>query len=196
MIAPTNAIAGALLILFAMTGAGLLHLIWLSSKTAQRFNLPIDGGRCWRGRRIFGPNKTWRGFCVLPWAGALCFALLDYLIPWLPAWWRAGWWNFTLLQAAMLGFACGLVFMLAELPNSLIKRQLDIPAGGPAPSSGLKIFFAILDRYDSSLGVVLLIALCLPVPAMTLVWVLVFGPTVHALCSILQFQLGLKGRAL
>ncbi len=33
----------------------------LVKRRFERFAVPIDGGRCWRGQRILGDHKTWRG---------------------------------------------------------------------------------------------------------------------------------------
>ena len=188
--------ADFILIVIAMSSAGLLHMLWLSSRFAQRFSVPIDGGRTLRGHRIFGPNKTWKGLCALPFAAALSFFLVHLSLPYLPQFFQTAWWNLTGLQSAGLGLLCGLGFMLAELPNSFLKRQCDIPSGTVAQSRGLCIVFSILDRCDSILGLVLVLWCLVPIHSSTLLALLVFGPAVHALFSLLQFQLGLKGRAL
>ena len=38
---------------------------WFKSPRSARFALPLDGGRTFRGRRLFGSNKTWKGFVVM-----------------------------------------------------------------------------------------------------------------------------------
>jgi CDP-2,3-bis-(O-geranylgeranyl)-sn-glycerol synthase len=54
----------------------------------------------------------------------------------------------------------------------------------------------LLDRFDSVLGVLIVLSLLVPVPASTWVWVLLIGPGVHAIFSILLHRLGVKARAL
>ena len=54
-----------------------------------------------------------------------------------------------------IGFLLGLMYMLFELPNSFIKRRLDIRDG--KTDKGLKgIIFYIIDQIDSLIGVCLI----------------------------------------
>lgn len=186
----------ALLIILALACAGLAHLLWLRTRLAQRFNWPIDGGLRLRGHRLFGDNKKARGFVVLPIAAALSFGALPLIGPLLPRWLASGLWPMASLNYAGLGYACGMAFMLAELPNSFIKRQLNIAAGEPARTPSLKLFFLLFDRCDSALGVLIATTLLVPTPPMTWVWIMVLGPLVHTLFSALQHRMGLKNRSL
>lgn len=96
------------------------HAEWLAR--------PLDGGRTWRGRRVLGDHKTWRGLLAGVAVGALTFAaqrwlwqhgfahrlaLLDYgaCDPWLPG--------------ALLGLGAG----LGDAVKSFAKRRLDIAPG-------------------------------------------------------------------
>jgi hypothetical protein len=54
----------------------------------------------------------------------------------------------------------------------------------------------LLDRFDSALGVLVVVSVLAPVPAMTWLWVLLIGPGLHALFSALLFRIGVKERAL
>ena len=56
--------------------------------------------------------------------------------------------NFNLIE---FGLLVGLVFNLSELPNSFIKRRLDIPPG----DENSKLFYFI-DHMDSTYGVLIL----------------------------------------
>jgi CDP-2,3-bis-(O-geranylgeranyl)-sn-glycerol synthase len=93
----------------------------------------------------------------------------------LPSWLTQGVWPPQPAQFALLGFACGLAFMLAELPNSFVKRQLDVVPGQPPSSPSLRAVFFVIDRCDSVLGVLIVASLLVPVQALTWVWVLVLG---------------------
>ena len=45
--------------------AGLVHLAVLKLDLLPGLRqLPLDGGRTFRGKRLFGDNKTWRGAVV------------------------------------------------------------------------------------------------------------------------------------
>ena len=46
--------------------AGLVHLVVLRLDLLPGLRrLPIDGGATFRGRRLFGDNKTWRRFLLV-----------------------------------------------------------------------------------------------------------------------------------
>ncbi len=60
----------------------------------------------------------------------------------------------TILYNLIIGIILGFVYMLFELPNSFIKRRIDIPPG--KTSSGIKgVLFYIIDQIDSLVGVML-----------------------------------------
>ena len=66
----------ALFIIVAFVVAGLAHSAWLGSRWSSKLMMPLDGGARLRGRRLFGDNKTVRGFVVMIPAAALAFAAL------------------------------------------------------------------------------------------------------------------------
>lgn len=89
---------------------------------------PLDGGRSWRGRRILGDHKTWRGILVGVVTGAAVFAaqrrlyqaglahglaLLDY----------GG--ADPVLPGVLLGLGAG----LGDAVKSFFKRRIDVAPG-------------------------------------------------------------------
>lgn len=192
----TESLVLAIFLLSAMIIAGVVHVIWLTWASAGLLLTPVDFGGHFRGRRLFGKNKRLRGFVAMPLAAAGAFALGAALRDQLPVSFSVSMWEFTILQYAGLGFAAGLGFMLAELPNSFFKRQLGI-SSGEAPETGLsRIVCLLLDRFDSILGVLVVVSLLAPVPTMTWLWAMLIGPGLHALFSTLLFHLGVKDRLL
>jgi CDP-2,3-bis-(O-geranylgeranyl)-sn-glycerol synthase len=186
----------AVFLLVTMSMAGVVHALWLRWARADLLQAPVDFGGHFRGRRLFGDNKRLRGFIAMPLAAAGAFVAVGALRGNLPFLTPGDWWEFPLSRFASIGFAAGLGFMLAELPNSFFKRQLNI-APGDVPRSGLsRAVCLVLDRVDSALGVLIAVSLLAPVPAMTWLWVLLIGPGLHALFSALLFRLGIKERML
>lgn len=133
---------------------------------------------------------------MMPLAAMAAFVLAAAGRDTYPVWLARGFWDLSLASYAFLGLACGLGFMLAELPNSFLKRQLDVAPGEEPREAWLRPVCLVVDRVDSTLGVLLVLALALPVSAATWVWMLVLGPASHAAFSAWMYRARLKARAL
>jgi CDP-2,3-bis-(O-geranylgeranyl)-sn-glycerol synthase len=167
--------------------AGLLQAAWLRSRWSAWLQVPIDGGRTLGGKRVFGDNKTWRGFFMAPAAGA---AFLGLSLT--PGW--GGLWPLTPGQYGLLGLWAGFGFMAAELPNSFVKRRLGIAPGAAPQRPAAKLFCFLADRLDSIAGGLLAVAVVVPVPWQVGVYVLPVAPLLHWSFSLLLFHLGVKAR--
>jgi hypothetical protein len=183
--AATNCFA---FVLSAFVIAGVAQTIWFRSKHSKRLMQPLDFGCRLRGRRLFGDNKTVRGFVVFVPAVAGMFALNAWL------WGASAPWDRSISGYAVVGGIAGLGFMLGELPNSFIKRQLGISSGQPA-SGAWRVVFTMVDRIDSILGMLIALSLCVSVPVQIWVAFLVIGPVIHLGFSALMFRVGVKVRA-
>jgi len=139
---------------------GVLHMLAVTRDYLPALRLPIHAG-------LFGANKTWRGVLLVPLLtafGALCL-------------WPAEQWlgpQALLGQPLWLaGLIAGLGYVLAELPNSWLKRRLGI-APGHTPSR----WTVLGDQLDSGLGVALAYWLYLDLPTTVgLLYVLTFPLT-------------------
>lgn len=185
--------ACAAFLILAFILAGIVHTVWLRSRLSGRLAIPLDGGRTWRGQRVFGDNKTVRGFVAMLPAAAVSFCLLAFLVQHQPEL-RARMWPLSLPGYALLGLMAGLGFMLGELPNSRWKRQLGIPPGGMPDRWILRPICFAVDRLDSIAGMLLAVSLMAPTPWQTWLYVVLLGPAVHWLFSAVLFWLGVKSR--
>jgi CDP-2,3-bis-(O-geranylgeranyl)-sn-glycerol synthase len=186
--------ACALFLLCAFTIAGAAQIAWFRSARSRPFMAPLDGGCRLRGRRIFGDNKTIRGFVVMVPAAAAAFTILALLVDRHdPS--RVGLWPLSLLQYAALGGFAGFGFMAGELPNSFVKRQLGIPDGQALQRPAARAVQFVVDRLDSGIGMLGAASLMVPVPVWTWACVLLVGPFIHWCFSLLMFRLGIKARA-
>ena len=70
-----------------------------------------------------------------------------------------------------------------------------IPPGSPGAGRIARPLFFLVDRVDSTLGVLVSLMLAVPVPPATGVYVLLVGVALHGALSIVTFQLGGKARA-
>ena len=196
MTMPTaDPLARALFILVAFTLAGLAHVAWLGSRWSKPLSIPLDGGACVRGRRVFGDNKTVRGFVVMIPAAAVAFFTLFSLISAIAPVVTANLWQISARDYAVLGAWAGLGFMLGELPNSFIKRQLDVEPGRAPRGRAAAVASFIVDRLDSIAGMLLAVSLAAPTPWLTSVFVILIGPAIHFAFSALLYRLGVKARA-
>ena len=173
--------------------AGCAQVTWLASRWSRRFALPLDGGATFRGRRIFGANKTVRGLVVMVPATAAAFALVAGLAgrgqPEAVGLWALPTWRY-----ALLGAWVGLGFMLGELPNSFVKRQLGIAPGDRAHGTARAVWQFIGDRADSGIGMLCALSLAVPTPWQTWAIVLIAGWAIHWSFSLVLFVLRVKPR--
>lgn len=178
----------------AFVSAGIVQSAWLYSRAAVRFGRPIDGGRTFRGKRLLGDNKTWRGFVVMVPATGLAFLALGLLRIAVPQPFERGLWPVPLWQYALIGCWAGFAFMLAEFPNSFLKRQLDVAPGQTPNQRWAAAVCFVLDQTDSVLGALIAISLFVPVPLPAWVLLLVLGAGLHWLFNLVLFLVGAKTR--
>jgi hypothetical protein len=191
-VTPPDPLACALFLLAAFTLAGIAQTAWFAAPMSRAFAVPLDGGLRVRGRRLFGDNKTTRGFVVMVPATAGAFALLAALAGDRMA---VGLWDLPTPTYAFLGAWAAVGFMAGELPNSFIKRQLDISPGEAPRSFTWTAVQFVGDRLDSGLGMLVAISLVVPTSPGTWGYVLLIGPAIHWSFSFALFRLGLKRRA-
>jgi CDP-archaeol synthase len=130
--------------------AGLAHVAVITLDLVPQLAQPIDAGRRWRGRPLLGRNKTWRGFVVMPAATAITIAAQQRLAarsPRLAAVAPLGRWA---PPTWIVGAICGATYVLAELPNSFVKRRLGIAPGTSAPRARVAQY--VVDQLDSVVG--------------------------------------------
>ena len=146
---------------------------------------PIDGGRCWRGRRLLGDGKTWRGTAVGIVAGALIAVVLNAL--------RAA-------AAPVFGFGLPLFppaavvtlpagAMLGDIVASFGKRRTGRERGAAFP---------VVDQLDFVAGALLLTLLAAPAwfgsvfTLPVLLAVVILTPVLHVGTNAIGYALGFK----
>jgi len=133
--------------------------------------LPMDFGRnFFDGRRIFGTNKTFRGF-FFGWGIGFLVGIAEVII-------------FGLAKyGIMLGILTPLGALCGDLAGAFLKRRLNIAPGGLLP---------IVDQINFVVGAVLF---SLPLGIIT--WelaatVVIITPPIHLFTNFLAFKLKLK----
>ena len=143
-----------------------------------------------RGRRLFGDNKTYRGIIAVSVGSAVGYWLQSLFPDLQPATFQ----HLPATNVLLLGFAIGAASMVSELPNSLLKRQLDIAAGKPAHGLAAP-FFYLYDQVDFLVGA-WLVMLVWVTPSWSLVlWSLLFVLVLHQIVSSLGAFFGMRASA-
>lgn len=192
--AALDPLACALFVITSFVLAGVAQTLWLGTEVSQRFAVPLDAARTFRGKPILGENKTARGFLVMVPAAGVAFALLHRLVTTADPAWAFGIWPLSSIKYSGLGALAGLGFMLGEIPNSFLKRRLDIPPGEAPRGALARIACWLGDRLDSIVGMLLAMSLVVPTPRRMWLFVLVIGPVIHWLFGGALYFLGGKRR--
>src|SRR5262245_51168772 len=90
---------------------------------------PIDAGATFRGRRLFGASKTYRGPIAVGLGAALVLGLQSTILHRASVFRGVELFDYGVVDGWALGFLVGAGAMLAELPNSFVKRQIGVPPG-------------------------------------------------------------------
>lgn len=194
----TQTVLQMLLFILPVVVAGVGNMLLVRSPLLKRLDVPMDGGRrLGDGRRIFGDNKTWRGFVGMTMLTAVAMGVFGIVTrttgagdswQWidLSAWppWR-DWVN---------GAGWGLLYVLFELPNSFVKRRLDI-APGETASHRWRPVFVVVDQADSTLGLAVAAPLLFGVSVSHAAGLFVVGTGVHYIVNFGLYLARIKKRA-
>lgn len=155
---------------------------------------PIDRGRKFRGKRIFGDNKTYRGVVVVSLGTAIGFGLQSLLFHRIASVRSVELFDYAFFKSVALGVAVGVAAMVSELPNSFIKRRFEI-APGTAAKGWKSVIFYVYDQIDFLLGAWLVLALAVPVTVERVLLSSVLLLVAHQLMSSVGYALGMRKTA-
>ena len=174
--------------------AGIIHSAVIKAELFPALaRIPLDRKKTFRHRRIFGENKSLRGAIVMPLATIIC-TLLQAALASQFEWARdLGFVDFHRISPVLWGALLGVGYVVGELPNSFLKRQLDVPPGAPAPGIA-GAFFWLLDQVDSLLGILLFLGMVWVPPLPVALTMLALTLVIHPLTSLLMMALKLKSR--
>jgi hypothetical protein len=155
---------------------------------------PIDRGRKFQGKRIFGDNKTYRGVVVVSLGTAIGFALQSLLFHRIASVSSVELFEYSFFKSVALGLAVGVAAMLSELPNSFIKRRFEI-APGTAAKGWKALIFYVYDQIDFLLGAWLVLAVVVPVTIGRVLLSSGLLLVAHQLMSSVGYALGMRRTA-
>lgn len=176
--------------------AGILNMIWCRLPIAKKWQIPMDMGTTFKdGKRIFGDNKTWKGFFGYIWLSSVMYVLWgavsngNIFLKEHNYFYHAHTnnWQYNLLIGTLLGIGYGLF----ELPNSFLKRRLDIEPGKTV--SGIsKFFFIFLDQADSIIGCAIVVWLFYDLGISRFLTLILLGAFTHIFINMLLYVVGLR----
>lgn len=173
-----------------LAGGALFHGVCMRMNWAPFLKRPVDHGGTFRGRRIFGDNKTYRGIVAVAAGAALAF-LAQSIFPVLqPAALRP----LSPVSVGVFGCAFGAAAMLSELPNSFLKRRLGI-APGEAPRGGVRPIFYVVDQIDFLAGTWIVAAFVLKPTIPLIAWSAAYVFLMHQVITAIGYALGMRATA-
>ena len=190
-----NTIVKMYITLSAPIIAGCLNMILCKLKILEKYNIPMDCKKNFiDGKRIFGDNKTWKGFFGYIILNVLCSILLgaiwnisnlngmNYFFLKLPN---------TIYSNLAIGILLGLGYSIFELPNSFLKRRLNIEPG-KTPNRINKIFLIFLDQADSVIGCCTVLSLFYQMTFGFYIMYILLGAFTHIVFNMVLYFLGLR----
>ena len=151
----------------------------------------MDLGKSWKGKRIFGDGKTWRGF----FGGAFSGILLGILMLGASHFFDSSnhWGYGSLEQGICIVIILSFGAVIGDLIGAFIKRRIGLERGEKAP---------ILDQYDFVAASLLFTALFYPNwvygtyiegwNILALVFLLIIMFSLHRIMNIIGYKVGLK----
>ena len=139
--------------------AAIFHMIVVRYNWASVTNYPLDHKVTFRSHRIFGKNKTYRGVIVMVIASIALMYFYASIVSSSPSIAALNLLDFEHYSPLVYGVIYGLGYVIAELPNSFVKRQLGITEG-----KSTSFIQRLIDQLDS---VVVILLLILPISHFT-----------------------------
>lgn len=170
--------------LFFLLPAAFANMAPIFVKKIRFLNYPIDFGYKFNSRRIFGENKTWRGF-VSAISLSLFIIFVQKLLYQFDVVKIISIIDYDSTNILVLGLLFGLGAMLGDLVESFIKRQIDI-----LPGRKLIIF----DQLDWVVGSMLFAMIYVDLELYFVLYVFGLFLILHILVKHIGFYLGLEDK--
>ena len=179
----------------ALIGSILLKSFWFSlpayianmapvlSKRVPFLNIPIDLGKTYRGKPLFGSHKTYRGFFF----GIISAMIVCYIQTILyeknAIFQDISLLNYSSTCFILLGFLFGFGALAGDTIKSFFKRRINIMSG--------KSWFPF-DQIDYMIGMLLFVSFVYIPPVTYIVAILILGAATSLVASYIGYFLGMK----
>ena len=161
---------------------GVANMFFVKTKWFKKNAKRLDREKKWvDGKAIFGKNKTDLGF-----VGMIIFTMIFQIILGIcidknnlnsySLFYEI--YNNSIKVNTILGLVLGMCYMVFELPNSFIKRRINIEEGKTKKTRLGKIFF-VVDQIDSLIGIGILIYAITNASGLMCIGFVLFGGCIH-----------------
>jgi len=171
---------------FLPAGIANVSPIFAAKVSSERWAAPIDFRKTFKGKRILGDHKTWRGLIVGIVMATLVLWLQQYLVR------HFGWAqsitskvDYKTVPVLLLGPAFGIGALGGDAIESFFKRQVNRP-----PGSGWFPF----DQTDYIIGGAIASSPFFRLSVEQFIVLLLIWLVIHVVASYIGFLLGLKER--
>ena len=152
----------------------------------KKYDAPMDFGRTYRGKRILGAHKTWRGFIAGVLTSTLALWLQQLMVQhfgW--AQWLTSQVDYAALPTLIVGPIFGAAALVGDAFESFLKRQRGTPPGqGWFP----------WDQLDYIIAAAIATSPFVSLSFFQYVWLIGFWFGIHLLSSYLGYLGGIKER--
>lgn len=176
----------ALWFFFPAAIANVMPILVAPLPYIKQWNAPIDGGLTFRGKRVLGSHKTWRGLIVGIMFATLALWLQQLAVEhihWIAQ--ATHQVDYTALPTLILGPLFAIGALGGDAIESFFKRQR-----GVAPGEGWFPF----DQTDYIIGCALATAGFIQLSVTQYIWLILLWLVVHVIASYIGYLLGLKER--
>lgn len=149
----------------------------------RNLKTPIDFGRSFRGHRLLGANKTWRGLLTGTICGGLFCLFQFWLISTFQPTFPAAMSPYLEVNPFLFGAALGFGALAGDVIESFFKRQFNIPAGEA---------WIPFDQTDYIIGALVMMLLFFTPDILSVVAIFLLWAGLHFLFSYIGFRAGLK----
>lgn len=160
---------------------------------AKRYNWlvflerPLDGGKSFKGIRIFGDHKTWRGLILGVSAGIVTAVLQQLLAQTSSSINTLSLIDWETQNPVILGALLSSGALVGDALKSFLKRRLKIKPG--------ETFF-IFDQIDYILGALAFVSLKIPLSSLPVFTLILTWTAIHVLTTVIAWKAGIKEKAI
>ena len=139
----------------------------------NQWKTPLDLGKTWRGKRLLGDNKTWRGLVSGTVVGAISALIIS----------RLNTNTVVTIPPLYVGMLLGFGALAGDAIESFFKRQLGFKPGKP---------WFPFDQIDYIVGALLIIMPFVSLPLWAIITIIIVYFGLHLLTAYLGYLLKLK----